>query len=125
MPAGTRWHSWSAPPAYHFGWRTPGRWARSQGRCVELGALTESLYGAREEAVDRLEAAARELAAAGVIDTAVLERPAVWGRHVIEFVAYGTAIVWDSERTPLDAIVANVMLNDPGIDGSIGQRRHL
>jgi uncharacterized protein YbjQ (UPF0145 family) len=107
--------------AYHFGWRTPGRWARSQGRCVELGTLTESLYGAREEAIDRVQVAARELNAAGVIDTKVLERSAVWGRHVIEFMAYGTAIAWNSEDTALDDVAAKVMLSDPGDVGNIGR----
>ncbi len=104
--------------AYHFGWRSLGRWARSQGRCVELGALTESLYGAREEAIDRLQMDARELRAVGVIDTRVLELPAVWGRHVIEFVAYGTAIAWSPEDLNVHEIRAKVMLNDSADLGS-------
>ncbi len=40
--------------AFHFGWRSPARWTRSQGRCVELSSLTQSLYGAREAAIARL-----------------------------------------------------------------------
>jgi uncharacterized protein YbjQ (UPF0145 family) len=98
--------------AFHFGWRSVRRWARSQGRCVELGTLTESLYGAREKAIERLQSDARVLGADGVIDTKVIERPAVWGRHVIEFVAYGTALAWDAQDVSVDGIGARVMLND-------------
>jgi uncharacterized protein YbjQ (UPF0145 family) len=98
--------------AFHFGWRSIGRWARSQGRCVELGTLTESLYGARERAIERVQLAARDLRADGVIDTKVIERPAVWGRHVIEFVAYGTALAWDARDALVDGTGARVMLND-------------
>ncbi len=107
--------------AYHFGWRSLRRWARSQGRCVELKALTESLYGAREEAIDRLQEDAREFRAAGVIDTRVLELPAVWGRHVIEFVAYGTAIAWSSDHVNVHDFGAQVMINDAA-DFSSGRR---
>ncbi|MFI5284608.1 MAG: heavy metal-binding domain-containing protein [Candidatus Dormibacterales bacterium] len=98
--------------AFHFGWRSAAKWASSQGRCVELATLTESLYGAREKAIERLGLAARELDAKGVIDTKVIERPAIWGRHVIEFAAYGTAIAWDSASPTTHDVGAKVMLND-------------
>ena len=98
--------------AFHFGWRSLRRWASSQGRCVELATLTESLYGAREKAIERLQLAARDVQADGVIDTRVIERPAVWGSHVIEFVAYGTALAWDPQDVTDDVIEAQVMLND-------------
>lgn len=103
--------------AFHFGWRSAAKWASTQGHCVELSTLTESLYGAREKAIERLQLAARDVNAEGVIDTKVLERPAVWGRHVIEFVAYGTAIAWDATGPSIDGVRGKVMLNDPD-DGS-------
>jgi uncharacterized protein YbjQ (UPF0145 family) len=78
--------------AFHFGWRSAARWAASQGRAAEMVSLTSSLYAARELAVKRLERQAAQLGADGVIDVKVLERSDVWGSHVIEFAAYGTAI---------------------------------
>jgi uncharacterized protein YbjQ (UPF0145 family) len=98
--------------AFHFGWRSPSRWARSQGHCVELPTLTESLYGARKKAIERLQDHAAELRADGVVDTKVIERADAWGRHVIEFVAYGTAVAWDSTEVRVNAVGAKVMLND-------------
>ena len=102
--------------AFHFGWRSPSRWARSQGHCVELPTLTESLYGAREKAIERLQDHAGELGADGVIDTKVIERADAWGRHVIEFVAYGTAVAWDATEVRVNAVGAKVMLNDADLD---------
>ena len=105
--------------AFHFGWRTTTKWVRSQGRCVELGTLTQSLYGAREQAVARLQRAAQDLHAQGVIDTNIIERSDVWGQHVIEFVAYGTAIDWDPGSGSINDIGTNVMLNDSDSRGPV------
>jgi uncharacterized protein YbjQ (UPF0145 family) len=102
--------------AYHFGWRSPSRWARSQGHCVELPTLTESLYGARERAIERLQDHAGELGANGIVDAKVIERAHAWGRHVIEFVAYGTAVAWDATEVRLNAVGTKVMLNDTDLD---------
>jgi uncharacterized protein YbjQ (UPF0145 family) len=99
--------------AFHFGWRTLARWAASQGRPSELVSLTSSLYGARELAVQRLQRQAARLGADGVIDVKVLERSDVWGSHVIEFVAYGTAISVGPLTASFDPGVL-VMLNDTG-----------
>jgi uncharacterized protein YbjQ (UPF0145 family) len=97
----------------HFGWRSLNRWAASQGKCREMVSLTQSLYAARETAIRRLGEQALSLHADGVIDVKVIERPDVWGSHVIEFVAYGTAIkVGRPSPAPFDPEVL-VMLNDP------------
>ena len=60
-------------------------------------SLTSSLYAAGSSAVQRLQNQASRLGADGVIDVKVLERADVWGSHVIEFVAYGTAINVDRD----------------------------
>jgi uncharacterized protein YbjQ (UPF0145 family) len=109
--------------AFHFGWRSPTTWAAAQGRCTEMVNLTTSLYAAREAAAHRLSRQAADLGADGVIDVKVLERSDVWGSHVIEFVAYGTAIKVSSGSAPsLDPDVL-VMLNDTEGDRA-GSRAH-
>ena len=97
--------------AFHFGWRSLARWAAAQGRASEMVSLTSSLYAAREFAVQRLQRHAARLGADGVIDVKVLERADVWGSHVIEFVAYGTAINVTGLPTTFDPEIL-VMLDD-------------
>jgi len=88
---------------YHVGWRTMSQWAASQGRCLELTRITESLYAAREAAIEYLQGRAEALDADGVIDVKVAERADVWTSHVIEFVAFGTAIKeTQAEHQPID-----------------------
>jgi uncharacterized protein YbjQ (UPF0145 family) len=99
--------------AFHFGWRSLPRWAAAQGRSSEMVNLTSSLYAAREFAVQRLQHHAARLDADGVIDVKVLERADVWGSHVIEFVAYGTAIAI-GEIPESFAPEVLVMLDDTG-----------
>jgi uncharacterized protein YbjQ (UPF0145 family) len=98
--------------AFHFGWRSPTTWAAAQGRCTEMVNLTASLYAAREAAAHRLSRQAADLGADGVIDVKVLERSDVWGSHVIEFVAYGTAITVGRDSAPSLEPDVLVMLND-------------
>jgi uncharacterized protein YbjQ (UPF0145 family) len=97
--------------AFHFGWRSLARWAAAQGRASEMVSLTSSLYAAREFAVQRLQRQAARLGADGVIDVKVMERAHVWGSHVIEFVAYGTAINVAGLPTSFDPEIL-VMLDD-------------
>jgi uncharacterized protein YbjQ (UPF0145 family) len=99
---------------FHFGWRTFGRWAASQGHSVEMTSVTESLYAARESAIAQLQRHAVRLGADGVIDVKVIERADVWGSHVIEFVAYGTAITLGSTWPVPIAPDVLVLLNDHG-----------
>jgi uncharacterized protein YbjQ (UPF0145 family) len=98
--------------ASHFGWRSFAQWTASQGRCTEMASLTSALYAAREAAVHRLSRRAADLGADGVIDVKVIERSDVWGSHVIEFVAYGTAITVGSGSSPTVDPEVLVMLND-------------
>jgi uncharacterized protein YbjQ (UPF0145 family) len=97
---------------FHFGWRSLARWAASQGHPVEMVSLTQSLYAAREAAVQQLQWRAKAVGADGVINVKVVERAGVWGSHVIEFVAYGTAIKTGGQWPgPLDPDIL-VLLND-------------
>jgi uncharacterized protein YbjQ (UPF0145 family) len=97
---------------YHVGWRTLSQWTGALGRCLALTRITESLYAARESAIESLHSNAKLLAADGVIDVKVVERANVWTSHVIEFVAYGTAIKGtQAQRQPIDPQIV-VLLND-------------
>jgi uncharacterized protein YbjQ (UPF0145 family) len=97
---------------FRFGRRSATRWAASEGRCGELTRLTESLYAAREVAVERLGRQVKELGADGAVDVKVVERADIWGPHVIEFFAYGTAIALGDAPSASDDIPIMVLLND-------------
>jgi len=106
---------------YRFGRRSAARWAASEGRCAELTRLTESLYGAREAALERLGGRVRHLGADGAVDVKVVERSDIWGSHVIEFLAYGTAITLGETTPDLGNPEIMVMLNDSP-KSSLGDR---
>jgi uncharacterized protein YbjQ (UPF0145 family) len=78
--------------AYHVGRQAFGRWAGSVTVNQEMTIYTEALYDARELAMGRLQDMALALGADGVIGVTVTERSGVWGAHVIEFGALGTAV---------------------------------
>jgi uncharacterized protein YbjQ (UPF0145 family) len=78
--------------AYHVGRQAFGSWARTVGDNREMTLYTEALYDARELAMGRLQDRALSLGADGVIGVTVTERSGVWGSHVIEFAAVGTAV---------------------------------
>ncbi|MFZ0971119.1 MAG: heavy metal-binding domain-containing protein [Solirubrobacteraceae bacterium] len=70
------------------------------GRNVELPNYTRALYEARELAMQRMQAEAQALEAAGIVGVSLNEKSHGWGSHVIEFFAIGTAIVpTDGDRT--------------------------
>jgi len=85
-------------------------------------SLTSSLYAAREFAVQRLQKQAAQLGADGVIDIKVLERPDVWGSHVIEFVAYGTAIAVGEIPDSFGPEILVMLDDDAG--GRVGSTRN-
>jgi len=78
--------------AYHVGRQDFGAWARSVKDNREMTLYTEALYDARELAMGRLQEMALRLEADGVVGVRVTERSGVWGSHVIEFAAVGTAV---------------------------------
>ncbi|HEY1508793.1 MAG TPA: heavy metal-binding domain-containing protein [Solirubrobacteraceae bacterium] len=63
------------------------------GRNQEMPTYTQALYEARELAMERMQAEANEVAAAGIVGTRIVERSHGWGSHVIEFFAIGTGVI--------------------------------
>jgi uncharacterized protein YbjQ (UPF0145 family) len=59
---------------------------------VELTNFTQSLYQAREAAMEELQSHIAQAGGTGLVDVKVVDRPVHFARHVVEFVAYGTAI---------------------------------
>jgi uncharacterized protein YbjQ (UPF0145 family) len=84
--------------AYHVGRRGFSSWASGIKDNQEMTIYTEALYDARELAMGRLQDEAIALGADGVIGVTVSERTGVWGTHVIEFAAIGTAVVLAGEQ---------------------------
>jgi uncharacterized protein YbjQ (UPF0145 family) len=77
---------------YHVAHQSLGQWLGRIGNNCEMPNFTQALYDARELAMERMEAEARRLGAAGVVGTRVEEGSHGWHPHVIEFLALGTAI---------------------------------
>jgi uncharacterized protein YbjQ (UPF0145 family) len=77
---------------YHVGRQAFARWVGSLRDNREMTLYTEALYDARERAMARLQELALGLGADGVVGVRVDERTGVWGSHVIEFAATGTAV---------------------------------
>jgi uncharacterized protein YbjQ (UPF0145 family) len=73
----------------HQGWRQA---FKNSGQNVEMVNFTQALYDARELAMERMQAEANQVQAAGIVSTQLVERSHGWGSHVIEFLAMGTAI---------------------------------
>ncbi|MGC8627289.1 MAG: heavy metal-binding domain-containing protein [Acidimicrobiales bacterium] len=59
---------------------------------VELANFTQSLYQAREAAMEELQSHITQAGGSGLVDVKVVDRPVHFARHVVEFVAYGTAV---------------------------------
>lgn len=78
--------------AYHVGRRAFSSWASSVKQNQEMSIYTEALYDARELAMSRLQDESLAHGADGVIGLNVTERAGIWGSHVIEFAALGTAV---------------------------------
>jgi uncharacterized protein YbjQ (UPF0145 family) len=79
---------------YHIAHQTFRQWmAQNNLESFEMGSFTQALYDAREIAMERMQAEARELGATGVVGVNVTEEPRGWDSHVLEYLAIGTAIV--------------------------------
>lgn len=59
---------------------------------VELTNFTETLYQAREKAMEEMQSYLVQAGGTGLVDAKVIDRPLPFASHVVEFVAYGTAI---------------------------------
>ena len=58
----------------------------------ELTVLSQAMYHARELAISRMEEEADILGADGIVAVRLTAKHTEWGRHLIEFVAIGTAV---------------------------------
>jgi uncharacterized protein YbjQ (UPF0145 family) len=83
---------------YHVAHRTMGQSLATSMRNVELPNFTQALYTARELAMERMQAEARQAQASGVVGLQIHEANHVWGHHAIEFLAIGTAVDRFRER---------------------------
>ena len=59
---------------------------------VELSNFTQTLYQAREAAMLDLQRDIQLAGGTGMVDVKLIDRPVHFARHVVEFLAYGTAI---------------------------------
>jgi uncharacterized protein YbjQ (UPF0145 family) len=59
---------------------------------VELTNFTEALYQARELAMSRMQQEAERQKAHGIVAMRIEQKSHIWGTHVIEFLAVGTAV---------------------------------
>jgi uncharacterized protein YbjQ (UPF0145 family) len=78
---------------YHVGRQGMLASLKQVGRNVEMPNYTQALYEARELAMERMQAEADQLQAAGIVGARIVERSHGWGSHVIEFFAIGTGVV--------------------------------
>jgi uncharacterized protein YbjQ (UPF0145 family) len=59
---------------------------------MELSAVTQAMYAARELAISRMRAEAEQLGADGIVGVNLRIQAYAWGQGVLEFVATGTAV---------------------------------
>jgi uncharacterized protein YbjQ (UPF0145 family) len=72
--------------------RTLGATIGQSTQNVELTNYTETLYQAREAAMEEMQSHIIQAGGTGLVDAKVIDRPVYFARHVVEFVCYGTAI---------------------------------
>ncbi len=78
------------------------QWPRLVAGATEMAGFTNVLYAARESALSSLQASAHEAKADGVVGITLTERPRLWGSHIMELLAVGTAIARVGPRTPIE-----------------------
>ncbi|MGO9900363.1 MAG: heavy metal-binding domain-containing protein [Solirubrobacteraceae bacterium] len=84
---------------YHIAHQSMRQMMRNAGQNVELGLFTQALYDSRELAMQRMQSEAQSLQARGIVGVRIDQGSFIWGGHVIEFLALGTAVV-RSEQPP-------------------------
>ncbi|NNN20624.1 MAG: YbjQ family protein [Acidimicrobiales bacterium] len=77
---------------YHVAHRGFMQAAMQAGQTTELTNYTQALYEARELAMTRMQQEAQELNAEGIVGVQLSEKSHMWGSHVIEYLAVGTAV---------------------------------
>jgi uncharacterized protein YbjQ (UPF0145 family) len=91
---------------YYVGQPPQGQPNESQ----ELTGTTQAFYDARELAMERMQAEAEGLGAAGIVGVLIDENNHTWGPSVLEFSAVGTAVVpiREDHHIPRPALVLTV-----------------
>ncbi|GAA0934672.1 hypothetical protein GCM10009560_42130 [Nonomuraea longicatena] len=77
---------------YHIAHRSVGSVVSTVGTNVEISEFTQALYNARELAMARMQAEAKQLGAEGIVGVELDQHHHEWGPHTMEFFAIGTAI---------------------------------
>ena len=101
---------------YHVRFQYVGR-----GTTIELSALTEAMYAAREIAMGRMQREAARLEAHGIVGVRITQGSYAWGSRLIEFLATGTAVRRRTrEHRSLEPRLA-LDLRDPAAPTSLGE----
>ncbi|CAN5456757.1 heavy metal-binding domain-containing protein [soil metagenome] len=77
---------------YHMAQQGIRQMWRNMGQNVEIPQYTQGIYDARELAMGRMQAEARNHHAEGIVGVQLTELNHVWGFHTTEFFAIGTAV---------------------------------
>jgi uncharacterized protein YbjQ (UPF0145 family) len=78
----------------------------------ELTAYTQGIYDARELAMERMQAEAEELGAAGIVGVTIEETNHTWGANILEFSAVGTAVIAISKEHKIPKPTLIMTVND-------------
>jgi uncharacterized protein YbjQ (UPF0145 family) len=91
---------------YHVGAAPKGQPTEN----TELTQITQSLYDARELAMERMQVEAEALGAAGIVGVTIDENNHTWGPSILEFSAVGTAVlpIRDDHHIPKPTLVLSV-----------------
>ncbi|MGA8015732.1 MAG: heavy metal-binding domain-containing protein [Candidatus Dormiibacterota bacterium] len=109
---------------YHVAHQRMGQWLGQQSQNIELSNYTSALYEARELAMSRMQEEAQRTRAQGIVAMRIEQKSHVWGSHVIEFLAIGTAVRLVAAQHQAIAPELTVSLDDEaveagGVDSSV------
>lgn len=97
---------------YHIAHQNLAQVIRNAGQNVEMANFTQALYDSRELAMERMQEEALQLKADGIVGVAIEEGSFIWGSHVIEFNAIGTAVVSIRPDHVIDTPQLMLSIND-------------
>jgi uncharacterized protein YbjQ (UPF0145 family) len=77
---------------FHVGHRGVVGTTKQFPSSLEMPGITQALYDARELAMARMQEEATEMGSEGIVGVQLVEKSHMWGRHILEFLAVGTAV---------------------------------
>ena len=92
--------------------RSAGTAMKQTRQNVELTNYTETLYQAREAAMEELQSHISQVGGTGLVDAKIVDRPVHFASHVVEFLTYGTAIKMLAKEHTHPQIATVVPLDD-------------